>query len=67
MSRERDEQAWTLALKLAQSGRCAGWLDIERELKEQGYSRAKLLLDDEHTRERLDRMCADSRAVAPNA
>ncbi len=61
MSRVRDEIMWALAYNLAQSGEYAGWWDIEVELKVQGFSRARQLLDDERIRERLDGMCAEAR------
>ncbi len=67
MSRERDERMWSLADKMARSGEHSGWLDIEHELREQGYSRARYLLDDKRTRKRLDRLCADSRKDKANA
>ena len=61
MSRERDERMWALADKLAQSGEYTGWWGIEVELRTQGFSRARQLLDDEQTREHLDGMCASAR------
>lgn len=60
MSRERDEHMWHLASKLALSGQYQGWLPIEWELRACGYTRARYLLDDERTRERLDRKCANA-------
>ena len=61
MSRKRDERMWALAYNLAQSGEHTGWWAIEVELRVQGFSRARQLLDDEQVRERLDRMCAKAR------
>lgn len=61
MSQERDDRMWTLAYKLAQSGEHTGWWSIEIELKSQGFPRARQLLDNEQTRERLDKMCAEAR------
>ena len=58
---------WELAWELARSGDYSGWWAIEVELRNRGYSRAKSLLDNERTRERLDRMCAESRKARPNA
>jgi hypothetical protein len=52
---------WQLAYALAKSGRYSGWLAIEHELRWQGFSRARQLLDSESIREKLDRMGADSR------
>ncbi len=52
---------WQLAYALAKSGGYSGWLAIEHELRWQGFSRARQLLDSESIREKLDRMCADSR------
>ncbi len=61
MSRERDERMWALARKFAQSGKYNGWLDIEHELRLQGFPRARQLLDDDVARENLDRICAEAR------
>ena len=61
MTRARDKRMWTLAYRFAQSGKYGGWLDIEHELRLQGFPRARQLLDDEQTSEDLDRMCAAAR------
>ncbi len=61
MSRVRDDVMWALAYNLAQSGEYTGWWDVEVELRAQGFSRARQLLDDEQIRERLDGMCAEAR------
>lgn len=66
-SRAKEERMWDLANRLAKSGECTGLLQIEWELRERGYSRARQLLDDERTRERLDRMCAKARSEAAKA
>lgn len=60
-SRAKEERMWETAYRLASSGEYAGWLEIEWELRAQGYARARQLLDDESIRERLDRMCDDAR------
>lgn len=52
---------WQLANELARSGDYSGWLDIEWELRSRGYGRARQLLDNESTRDRLDKMCAEAR------
>ena len=52
---------WQLAYALAKSGRYSGRLAIEHELRWQGFSRARQLLDSKSIRKKLDRMCADSR------
>lgn len=67
MSRERDERMWKQAYKLADSGKYLGWLQIEWELREQGYSRARQLLDHESTRADLDRRCNQARDRRHNA
>lgn len=67
MSQERDNRIWTLAYKLAKSGEFSNWSGVEVELRIQGYSRARQLLDDEQTRDKLDRMCADARKGHPDA
>ncbi len=60
MSRERKEQMWEQALKLARSGYYNGWWSIEKKLQELGFSAAKTWLDEEG-RERLDKLCAEAR------
>ncbi len=67
VSRVRDDVMWALAYNLAQSGEHAGWWAIEVELRGQGFSRARQLLDDEKIRARLDRMCAEARKDKPDA
>ncbi len=67
MSRVRDDVMWALAYNLAQSGEYTGWWDIEVELIEQEFTRARQLLDDEQIRERLDTMCAEARKDKPDA
>ncbi len=67
MSRVRDDVMWALAYNLAQSGDYTGWWEIEFELKDQGFSRARQLLDDEQISERLDTMCAEARKDKPDA
>jgi hypothetical protein len=66
-SRQKEERMWRLADELARSGDFGGWWEIEVELRSRGYSRARSLLDNERTRERLDRMCAESPKARPNA
>ena len=61
MSRVRDEVMWALAYNLAHSGEYTGWSDIEVELINQEFSRARQLLDDEQVQERLDGMCVKAR------
>ncbi len=61
MSRVRDEVMWALAYNLAHSGEYTGWSDIEAELINQEFSRARQLLDDEQVQERLDGMCVKAR------
>ena len=67
MSRVRDEVMWALADNLAESGEYAGWWDIEAELKNQEFSRARQLLGDKENRERLDAKCSDARKDRPDA
>ena len=61
MSRVRADVMWALAYNLAQSGEYAGWWDIEAELKNQEFSRARQLLDNQQIRQRLDTMCSEAR------
>ena len=67
VSREKEKRMWQLADELARSGAHDGWHSIELELRERGYGRARQLLDQEHIRERLDRMCAESKKERSNA
>ncbi len=67
MSRVRDDVMWALAYNLAQSGEYAGWRDIEVELKNQEFSRARQLLDNKEIRQRLDTMCSEARKDRPDA
>lgn len=57
MSRERDVLMWREAGKLASSGDYDGWLAIESELRSRGFSRAKLLFDNDRVRQKLDDIC----------
>ena len=61
ISREKEERMWTLAYEMARSGDYVGWWDIEVELRSLGYPRARGLLDNEQTREKLDRMCTEAK------
>jgi len=67
MSRERDEQILRQADNLARSGEYSSWWDIEVELRSVGYQMARDLLDNERTREQLDRMCAKAREMGAYA
>ena len=67
MSQVRDDGMWALADNLARSGEYTGWWAIEVELRAQGFSRARQLLDDEQTRERLNIMCTEARKDKPDA
>lgn len=57
MSRERDVRMWREAGKLAVSGDYEGWVAIEGELRSRGFSRARLLFDNDRIREKLDDIC----------
>ena len=63
MSRERDAHILRQAENLARSGDFATWRGIEIELRSVGYQIAPDLLDNERTREQLDRMCAEAREM----
>ena len=63
MSRERDEKILRQAENLARSGDFWSWWEIEVELRSVGYQMAPELLDNERTREHLDRMCAEAREM----
>ncbi len=66
-SREKEERMWRLAHQMAESGRYSGWLQIEWELRERGFQRARQLLDDEGIRERLNQACTAAKARLTNA
>lgn len=57
MSRERDVRMWREAGNLAESGDYEGWQAIESELRSRGFPRAKLLLDNDRVRDKLDELC----------
>ena len=67
MSRERGEEILQLAYNLALSGDYPSWWDIEVELRSLGYQMARDLLDNELTREQLDRMCGDAQKMRRHA
>ena len=50
------------AKELALSGKFSGWLQIEREIRSEGYSEARQVLDNPSIRSRLDKICADVQA-----
>ncbi len=58
---KKEDRMWKLAYAMARSGEYQGYQAIEWELRSLGYPRARQLLDNEHTRERLDRMCTEAR------
>jgi hypothetical protein len=60
----KEADKWTLAVKLARSGRYSGWLQIELELRNLGHRRIHSLLDNEAIRERLDQICVQSKKVS---
>lgn len=51
------------AEQYACSGQYSGWLAIEHQLRQEGFPEARRLLDDENTRERLDRLCKEAKAA----
>lgn len=57
VSPERDVRMWREAGKLVESGDYEGWQAIERELRNRGFPRAKLLLDNDRVRDKLDELC----------
>jgi len=60
-SRQKEERMWKLADQMARSSEYSGWQTIEWELRALGYSRARQLLDNDRTRERLDHLCDEAR------
>jgi hypothetical protein len=67
MRRASDEQILRQAENLAHSGDFFSWWDIEVELRSVGYQMAPDLLDNERTREQLDRLCAEAREMRRHA
>ena len=59
MRGSRDDWMWQTARKLARSGTCASWRDIDRKLAALGYLRASEQWS-ESFRTVLDRLCATS-------
>jgi len=51
---------WREAGKLALSGDYEGWQAIERELRSKGFPRAKLLLNNDRVRDKLDDLCKNA-------
>lgn len=66
MSKDRKEDMWSLALKLARSGDYGGWRQIEKELESHGFAAARRWLD-EREHDRLDRLCVEVRRSRANA
>lgn len=67
VSSKSDVNMWRVAGKLALSGDHEGWQAIERQLRSKGFTRAKLLLDNDRIRDKLDDLCKsarENRAVA---
>jgi hypothetical protein len=63
MRRASDEQILRQADNLARSGDFSNWRAIEVELRSVGYQLAPDLLDNERTREQLDRLCDEAREM----
>lgn len=59
MSRERKEQFWRWAQKLARSGEHSGYISVEHALYEIGFKAARQWLT-EDMREEVDRLCAQA-------
>ncbi len=59
-SRQKEERMWRRVDQLIRSGKHSGWLSIEWVLREEGYSRARYLLDQEGVRERIDNQCREA-------
>jgi hypothetical protein len=48
------------AEEYARTGQYSGWLDIEHQLRHEGWKEARQFLDDEYIREKLDRLCKEA-------
>ena len=67
VSRGRDVRMWREAGKLALSGDYEGWQAIERELRSKGFPRAKLLLNNDRVRDKLDDLCKNAQKKRADA
>jgi hypothetical protein len=63
---QRHELILHKAEKYARSGRFSNWLSIEWELRSEGLKDARLVLDNEHLRVRLDDLCRKANSAAKN-
>lgn len=50
------------AEELARSGKYENWMDIELALKGEGFTKARLWLDDRLIRSELTKLCSQARA-----
>lgn len=60
---EKHEIIMRKAEEYARSGEYSGWLAIEHQLRHEGFKEARGVLDDEYTREKLDRLCGEARSI----
>ncbi|TIT95911.1 MAG: hypothetical protein E5W55_12135 [Mesorhizobium sp.] len=67
MSQKSDVRMWREAGKLAASGDFEGWQAIERELRSKGFPRAKLLLDNDRIRNKIDNLCRSAQEKRADA
>lgn len=67
MSQKSDVRMWRQAGKLAASGDCEGWQAIEQELRSKDFPRAKLLLDNDRIRDKLDELCKSAQEKRADA
>ncbi|WP_141247056.1 hypothetical protein [Mesorhizobium sp. WSM3866] len=67
VSQKSDVRMWREAGKLAASGDFEGWQAIERELRSKGFLRAKLLLDNDRVRDKLDDLCKSAQEKRADA
>ncbi|RUU11581.1 hypothetical protein EOD23_10000 [Mesorhizobium sp. USDA-HM6] len=67
VSQKSDVRMWREAGKLAASGDCEGWQAIERKLRSKGFPRAKLLLDNDRVRDKLNDLCKSAQEQRADA
>jgi hypothetical protein len=62
--KERQEEIIREAYRLADSGKFSGWHQIEMDLRNDGLSEARSLLDHRDIRSELNERCAAAQAAA---
>lgn len=63
---QRHELILEKAEQYARSGEFSDWLSIEWALRSEGLKDARLVLDDERLRERLNELCREAKSTRTN-